>query len=126
MLLLSGNVHSCSSGKEAVLVVLAACIQQLFCTANALVVGCREKKRNGAMLWILARIGVAITLEVTQWVSGRVQRRKTCSLIECWRRKPLDITPLLEGNGTACASISCSTRCIGDKLIVVFRSVGEW
>lgn len=47
MLFPSGNVHSCSSGKEADLVVLAAWIQQLFCTGNAPEVPCREKKVNG-------------------------------------------------------------------------------
>lgn len=31
----SGNVNSCSSGKEAALVVLVAWIQQLFCTGSA-------------------------------------------------------------------------------------------
>lgn len=40
----SGNVNSCSSGKEAALVVLVAWIQQLFCTGSAPEVPCREKK----------------------------------------------------------------------------------
>lgn len=67
-------------GKEAVLVVLAAWIQQLFCTVSAPVVHCRkknvkgERKRNSAVLWTLSRIRVTITLVVTQCVSSRVQR----------------------------------------------------
>lgn len=82
MLLPSGIVHSCSSGKDAVLVVLAAWIHQLLCTASGPVVGCREKKvkgerkKNSAVFWMLARIRVMVTREVTQCVNGGVQRRE--------------------------------------------------
>lgn len=122
-------MQSCSLGKESVLVVLAAWIQVLFCTARAPVVGCRERKRNSAALWMLESIRVTLALEVTQCVSGRVQRGgKACSLLSVQKPYFQVLMLLLEGYGTeyVCASTSCPACCIDGKVIMMFRNEGEW
>lgn len=87
------------------------------------------RKWNSAALRMLERIRVTLALEVTQCVSGRVQRRgKTCSLLSVQKSYFRGLMLLPEGDSTecVCASTSCPACCIGGKVIAMVRNEGEW